>query len=463
MRTKSKGRQVNVDVAVADGSRARKAAIGSFVGAVVEWYDFLLYGIIAALVFNSQFFPSVSPAVGVMAAFATFGVGFLFRPLGGIFFGHFGDRLGRKRMLIWTMLLMGVATALIGLVPNFESIGWFAPLLLVLLRAIQGFAVGGEWGGASLMAVESAPAKKKAFYSSGVQVGYSVGLILATGAVTIMSNLLSDDAFTSWGWRVPFLASAVLVLFGLWIRSGVEESPVFEQAVEESGEKKKLPVIQAITEHPGSFLKIISLRMAELFTMYIVTTFALSYTVNELGYERQFMLNVALLVGAIGILSIPAYAAVADRFGRKPIFVTGAVVGALAAVPFFLSLQAASVVAIVILAVILVNVSHDMVVSVQQPLFTEMFGPELRYSGAGVGYQVASAIAGGFTPFIAAALVSWNDGSWHYVAAYLALGCIISAVVAALMKNMGSSDVTSVSVQTPAAEGVVAERVSKSV
>lgn len=190
----------------------------------------------------------------------------------------------------------------------------------------------------------------------------------------------------------------MLVLFGLWIRSGVEESPVFEQAVEESGEKKKLPVIQAITEHPGSFLKIIALRMAELFTMYIVTTFALSYTVNELGYERQFMLNVALLVGAIGILSIPTYAAIADRFGRKPIFVTGAVVGALAAVPFFLSLQAASVVAIVILAVILVNVSHDMVVSVQQPLFTEMFGPELRYSGAGVGYQVASAIAGGFTP-----------------------------------------------------------------
>lgn len=314
------------------------------------------------------------------------------------------------------------------------------------------------------MAVESAPAKKKAFYSSGVQVGYSVGLILATGAVTIMSNLLSDDAFTSWGWRVPFLASAVLVLFGLWIRSGVEESPVFEQAVEESGEKKKLPVIQAITEHPGSFLKIIALRMAELFTMYIVTTFALSYTVNELGYERQFMLNVALLVGAIGILSIPTYAAIADRFGRKPIFVTGAVVGALAAVPFFLSLQAASVVAIVILAVILVNVSHDMVVSVQQPLFTEMFGPELRYSGAGVGYQVASAIAGGFTPFIAAALVSWNDGSWHYVAAYLALGCIISAVVAALMKNMGSSDVTSISDQAaPAAEAVVAERVSKSV
>lgn len=449
---------MNIDTEVKDGARARKAAIGSFVGAVVEWYDFLLYGIIAALVFNSQFFPSVSPGVGVMAAFATFGVGFLFRPLGGIFFGHFGDRLGRKRMLIWTMSIMGIATALIGLVPNFDAIGWFAPLLLVLLRAIQGFAVGGEWGGAALMAVESAPVKKKAFYSSGVQVGYSVGLILATGAVTIMSNVVSDDAFTSWGWRIPFIASAVLVLVGLWVRAGVEESPVFEKAVEEMGQKKKLPVIQAISEHPGSFAKIIALRMAELFTMYIVTTFALSYTVNELGYERQFMLNVALLVGAIGIVSIPAYAYLSDRFGRKRIFVAGALTGALGAVPFFLSLQAASVAAIVIMSIILVNVAHDMVVSVQQPLFTEMFGPELRYSGAGVGYQVASAIAGGFTPFIAAALVSWNNGSWHFVAAYLAIGCLVSAVVAALMKNMGSSDVSS---DTEQQETVVATRAAE--
>lgn len=404
---------------------------------MVEWYDFLLYGIVAALVFKSQFFPSVAPNIGILAAFATFGVGFLFRPLGGIVFGHFGDRLGRKRMLIWTMVLMGVATALIGLVPNFATIGWFAPLALVILRAIQGFAVGGEWGGAALMAVESAPSKWKAFYSSGVQVGYSIGLILATGAVSAVSALLGDAAFTTWGWRIPFLLSAALVLVGLWIRTGVEESPVFEQAVAESLTQRKAPVIEAIRRHPGAFLKIIALRLAELFTMYIVTTFALSYTTNELGYERQFMLNVALLVGFLGIFSIPAYAYASDRFGRRPIFVTGAATGALAAVPFFLSLQAAAVVAIVVLAVILVNVSHDMVVSVQQPLFTEMFGPELRYSGAGVGYQVAAAVAGGFTPFIASALVGWNDGSWYFVAAYLTLGCLVSAVVAALIKMGG--------------------------
>ncbi len=196
----------------ASGAKARRAALGSFVGAVVDWYDFLLYGITAALVFNTQFFPGNDPTAGTLAAFATFGVGFLFRPLGGVVFGHFGDRLGRKRMLVITVLMMGISTALIGLMPTYRHVGWYAPLGLVLLRAIQGFAVGGEWGGAALMAVESAPRGKKAFYSSGVQVGYGVGLVLATGMVSLLSGTLSNDAFMSWGWRIPFLLSAVLVL-----------------------------------------------------------------------------------------------------------------------------------------------------------------------------------------------------------------------------------------------------------
>src|SRR3984957_1149515 len=210
-------------------SRARKAALGSFVGAVVDWYDFLLYGIIAALIFNTEFFPQVSPAMGTLAAFGTFGVGFLFRPLGGFVFGHFGDRLGRKRMLVLTVMMMGLSTAAIGLLPAFSSIGWWAPVLLVTLRAIQGFAVGGEWGGAALMAVESAPEKKKAFYSSGVQVGYGVGLILATGLVSILSHSMDNATFLAWGWRLPFLFSVLLVLIGLWIRAGMEESQEFVQ------------------------------------------------------------------------------------------------------------------------------------------------------------------------------------------------------------------------------------------
>ena len=258
-------------------NRARRAALGSFAGAVVDWYDFLLYGITAALVFNREFFPQVSPAMGTLAAFATFGVGFLFRPLGGVIFGHFGDRLGRKRMLMLTVWMMGIATALIGILPSFSAIGWWAPVLLVTLRAIQGFAVGGEWGGAALLSVESAPKNKKAFYSSGVQVGYGVGLLLSTGLVSLISQLTTDEQFLSWGWRIPFIFSIVLVIAALWIRNGMEESAEFEKQQEKPAVKKRLPVMEALVRHPGAFLKIIALRLCELLTMYIVTAFALNY------------------------------------------------------------------------------------------------------------------------------------------------------------------------------------------
>ncbi|ACR31552.1 shikimate transporter [Burkholderia glumae] len=415
-------------------SQARKAALGSFVGAVVDWYDFLLYGIVAALVFNAAFFPKVSPTMGTLAAFATFGVGFLFRPLGGVVFGHYGDRLGRKRMLVLTVMMMGVSTVAIGLLPSFASIGWWAPVLLVLLRALQGFAVGGEWGGAALMAVESAPAKRKAFYSSGVQVGYGVGLVLATGIVSLLSSTLGDDAFRAWAWRIPFLASAVLVLIGLWVRSSMDESQEFVEKVEHARRKLRMPVLEALSRHPRAFLYIVALRLAELFSMYIVTAFALSYSTANLGMPRELFLNIGLLVGAISCVTIPCFAWLADRFGLRRVYITGALIGLASAVPFFVALEARSTVWIVIFAVMLANVAHDMVVSVQQPLFTELFGAEYRYSGAGVGYQFASVVGGGFTPFIAVALVSVGGGSWHLVAAYLALGCLISVLVAARMR-----------------------------
>jgi MHS family shikimate/dehydroshikimate transporter-like MFS transporter len=416
-------------------SRARKAALGSFVGAVVDWYDFLLYGIVAAIIFNHEFFPQISPAMGTLAAFGTFGVGFLFRPLGGFVFGHYGDRLGRKRMLVLTVMMMGLSTALIGFLPTFATIGWWAPALLVLLRAIQGFAVGGEWGGAALMAVESAPEKKKAFYSSGVQVGYGVGLILATGIVSILSQTMDNDTFKAWGWRIPFVFSVVLVLIGLWVRSSMEESKEFVEKVEKTHHRARLPIVEALLKHPKSFLLIIALRLAELFTMYIVTAFALSYSTTNLGMPRQFFLNIGLLVGVVSVVTIPCFALLADRFGRRRIYIIGALVGMLSAVPFFLALDARSTLWIVVSAVMLANVAHDMVVSVQQPMFTELFGTEYRYSGAGVGYQVASVVGGGFTPFIAVGLVSLAGGSWHPVAGYLAVGCLLSLVVAARIKK----------------------------
>lgn len=419
--------------------RARRAALGSFAGAVVDWYDFLLYGITAALVFNREFFPQISPAMGTLAAFATFGVGFLFRPLGGIIFGHFGDRLGRKRMLMLTVWMMGIATALIGLLPSFAAIGWWAPALLVTLRAIQGFAVGGEWGGAALLSVESAPRHKRAFYSSGVQVGYGVGLLLSTGLVSLVSHYTTDAQFLSWGWRIPFLFSLLLVIIALWIRTRMEESTEFEQ--QQRGQpvvKQRLPVIEALLQHPGAFLKIIALRLCELLTMYIVTAFALNYSTQNLGLSRELFLNIGLLVGAISCLTIPCFAWLADRFGRRRVYITGALIGTFSAWPFFMALEAQSLFWIVFFAIMLANIAHDMVVCVQQPMFTEMFGARYRYSGAGVGYQVASVVGGGFTPFIAAALVTFSGGDWRSVAVYLLAGCLLSALTAMFMKDSPS-------------------------
>ncbi|QSW34075.1 shikimate transporter [Leclercia pneumoniae] len=416
-------------------NRARRAALGSFAGAVVDWYDFLLYGITAALVFNSEFFPQIGPAMGTLAAFATFGVGFIFRPLGGIIFGHFGDKLGRKRMLMLTVWMMGIATALIGLLPSFATIGWWAPVLLVTLRAIQGFAVGGEWGGAALLSVESAPAKKKAFYSSGVQVGYGVGLLLSTGLVSLISALTTNEQFLSWGWRIPFLFSIVLVIAALWVRNGMEESAEFEQQQTTPATKERLPVMEALIRHPGVFLKIIGLRLCELLTMYIVTAFALNYSTQNLGLPRELFLNIGLLVGGLSCLTIPCFAWLADRYGRRRVYITGALIGSLSAFPFFMALEAQSIFWIVVFSVLLANVAHDMVVCVQQPMFTGMFGARYRYSGAGVGYQVASVVGGGFTPFIAAALVTFSGGDWHSVAIYLLAGCLISALTALLMKS----------------------------
>lgn len=425
--------------------RARKAALSSFIGAVVDWYDFLLYGIVAALVFKQQFFPNIDPTMGTLAAFATFGVGFLFRPLGGIVFGHFGDKLGRKKMLFLTVFLMGGATVLIGFLPTYSQIGWWAPVLLVTLRAIQGFAVGGEWGGAALTAVENAPKTQKAFYSSGVQVGYGVGLMLASGCVSLIILCIGEDGFRDWGWRIPFLASIILVAFAVWIRSDQDESLEFKQHQKQAHQvqekKSRFPIIQAIQHNPKGFFYIIALRLAELLSMYLVTTFALNYSTEKLHMSSQLFLNISLMVGAISCFSIPFFAMIADRFGRRRMCIMGGLIGAAAAFPFFLALQSGSIGWLIVLSILLANLAHDMVVSVHQPIFTELFGTEYRYSGAGVGYQLASIVGGGFTPFIATGLIFLAHGHWILVAIYLTAGCLLTAIVAARMKGQVSSKI----------------------
>ncbi|GAA1394188.1 shikimate transporter [Luteococcus peritonei] len=427
-------------------AQSRRAAFGGFMGAVVEWYDFLLYGLLAGMVFNTDFFPSTDPAIGVISAFAVFGVGFLFRPLGGLFFGHHGDRLGAKRMLTWTMLLAGGATVAMGFLPTYHQVGLAAPVMLVALRALQGFAIGGEWGGASLMAVSQAPAGRRAFFSSGVQIGYSVGLLMANAAVMVMSSVLSEEAFASWGWRVPFWLALPLVLLGLWVRAGVLDvhhatgtEPTAAQLAPEldTGQplrNRRLPLLDALAENPRAFALMIAMRLGEMFSMYLVATFALSYSTNTLGWSRDFFLDVGLVVGGVGAVSIPLWAYLSDRVGRRVVYVTGACVAAALAFPFFWAMQGHRLLLTMVIAVLLVNVGHDMMVAVQQPIFTDLFGARYRYSGAGFGYQVAAVVAGGFTPFIASWLVH-ATGSWHSVAAYLLAGCLVSAVVGAVARH----------------------------
>lgn len=412
---------------------ARRASLGSFIGAVVEWYDFLLYGVLAALVFNKQFFPAVSPTVGTIAAFGTLAIGFVFRPLGGAFFGHFGDRLGPKRMLVWTICIMGGATVGIGLLPNYDAIGVAAPILLVTLRAIQGFAVGGEWGGATLMAVSQAPKGRKAFFSSGVQMGYGAGLVMANGAVLLVTRAFGEEGLADWAWRLPFLLSAPLVLIGLWVRGGVADVHHAEVEEKKEPEPTRPPLLEAVLRHPRAFFEIIGVRAVEMISMYVVTTFGLSYSTQTLGWESREFLNIAIAIGAISLLTIPAFAHLSDRFGRKPVYLAGALIGAVFAFPFFLALNASHLVWTWVCALILVNVAHDLAVAVQQPLITELFGAQYRYSGAGLGYQVAAVVCGGFTPFIAASLVEWT-GSWVGVAVYLVFGCAVSFATVALMR-----------------------------
>lgn len=417
-----------------DLRRARKAAIGGLVAAVVDWYDFLLYGFVAALVFNSQFFPNEDKMMGTIAAFATLGVGFLFRPLGGVVFGHYGDKYGRKLMLVITVTVMGVASALIGLLPTYAMLGWLAPVLLVVLRIVQGIAAGGEWGGAALLAVESAPEGKKALYSSGVQVGYGVALVLVTGIMLTMSYTLSNAAFLSWGWRVPFLISVVLVGVALWLQTSIEESPEFTRRVGEHGEHSiKMPVLVAIRKHPGAILMVTAMRSVEMFAMYVVTTFALAYSVQALHMSRNLFLNITFAVGAISCVSLPLFAWLADRVGFKRVYLIGAAIGVVCTFPFFYALESGSIFWIVFFSIMLANVCHDMVNSVQQVLFTGFFGTEYRYSGANIGYQVGSVLFGGFTPFIATALFAYT-GNWYLVAGYMVAGCLLSFVVAACIK-----------------------------
>ncbi len=400
-----------------------QVAVASFIGTAIEWYDFFLYGTAAALIFNRLFFPTFDPLVGTLAAFGTYAVGFIARPLGGIIFGHYGDKLGRKSMLSLTLLLMGVATFCIGLLPTYDTLGVWASVLLILLRLLQGFGVGGEWGGAVLMAVEHAPEGQRGFYGSWPQVGVPAGLLLSTGVFSIVS-MLPEEQMLSWGWRVPFLLSILLVGVGLFIRLRIHETPAFNQ-VKEEGQEAHLPLLDAIRTHPWNIVLAMGARLAENGFFYVYSVFALVYVTEQLHLPRSTILNGVLLATCCELIAIPFFGALSDRVGRRPVYMLGATFSALFSFPFFWLLDTQQTELIWLSVVLGFSVGHGAMYGPQASFFSELFGARVRYSGASLGYQLASVFAGGLSPLIATALLSWSGGKpWPISLYMMGMACI---------------------------------------
>jgi metabolite-proton symporter len=409
-------------------SQRRRAVVASTVGTTIEWYDFFLYGTAAALVFPKLFFPGSDPYVGVLLAFGTQFVGFAARPIGAAIFGHYGDRIGRKSTLITTLLIMGIGTALIGILPTYASIGIAAPILLTVLRLLQGVAVGGEWGGSVLLAMEWGSVKRRGFMASWPQLGVPLGLLLSTAMVQLMSST-TGPAFETWGWRVPFLASVLLVGVGLYVRLRVLESPEFA-AVKEKQTVVKRPVVEVLRTQWREVLVSAFVRLSEQAPFYLFITFVLTYGTQQLQLQRSSLLTDTLVAAAIGLVSVPLFGWLSDLIGRRLMYGIGIVCTALYAFPYFglLNTRAAG---LVLLAIVLSLIFHDMQYGPQAALIAESFGTNLRYSGAGLGYQLASVIAGGPAPLIAAAILK-NTGSSTGISWYI-IGCCVVAMGALLL------------------------------
>src|SRR5918911_1225432 len=408
-------------------SDVRQVLGASFIGTTIEWYDFFIYGTAATLVFGQLFFsPSFSPLAATLSSVATFAVGFVARPFGGIVFGHFGDKLGRKAMLVLTLNMMGIATFLVGLMPTFEQIGLLAPLLLVLLRVVQGIGVGGEWGGAALMAVEYSPGHKRGYYGSWPQMGVPAGLLLATAVFGVVS-FLPNEQFLSWGWRIPFLLSIVLVGVGLFVRTRLLETPAFSE-VQESHTEAQMPIMDVLRNYPKNVFLAIGARVASDGAFYVFSVFILDYATRTLGLPRPTILLGVALASALELFTIPAFGVISDRTGRRPIYLVGTVLLIILAYPYFLMIQTGSTVLVVLASVLGLSIAHATMYGPMSAYFAELFGTRVRYSGVSIGYQLASIIGGGLGPIIATYFVAAAGGSFWPVVAWMVVLCIITLV-----------------------------------
>ncbi len=430
----------------------RKVALASFIGTTIEWYDYFLFGTAAALVFNQLFFPNVDPLIGTLAAFATFAVGFVARPLGGAIFGHYGDRIGRKAMLVLTLLIMGIATFLIGLLPTYETIGIWAPILLVVLRLLQGFGVGGEWGGAVLMAVEHSPGGRRGFYGSWPQMGVPAGLLLSTGVFTIFSSL-PNEQFLAWGWRVPFLLSILLVAVGLYIRLAILETPAFRQ-VQETQTEARMPIMDVLRTNLKGVLLVIGMRIAENGSFFIFSVFVLSYATEQLGLARSLVLAGVMIAATIQLFAVPVWGALSDKIGRRPVYLFGAAFTLLFAFPSFWLINTQATILVWLAIVLALAVGHAAMYGPQAAFLPELFGTRVRYSGIAFSRELASVVAGALSPFIATALLAWAGSYWP-VAVYLAAMALITIVAVYLAPETFQSDITE---ERPEERQLIAQR-----
>lgn len=408
----------------------RRVLIGSLSGSAIEWFDFFLYATAAALIFDKQFFPNDDPVISLMLSYLTLSLTFFIRPFGGVVFSHIGDRIGRKKTLVITLSVMGGATVAIGLLPNYEQVGLLAPLLLILCRVLQGLAIGGEWGGALLLAYEYAPQDRRGFFGSVPQTGITIGMLLSTVAFGLVSTL-PQEMFEAWGWRIPFVASIILVIVGLWIRKGLAETPAFRKA-QESGDVAKLPIKDTVRDHWRSVLVAVGAKVVETAPFYIFATFVVSYATGTLDVEQSVVLNAVSAGAFVSTFAILLMGRVSDRLGRPKVYLAGTVLIAAIAVPFFMLLNLQVNWAVYAAVVLALGVAWPPVTATLGTLTSEIFTTRVRYTGVTLGYQIGAALAGGTAPLLATWLLAEFDGAWWPIAGYLIALAVLSFAAVAL-------------------------------